>query len=225
MPEQDDSQGMPAIHNSRFLLGVPLALVLAAALVTICYLWVDRPVAWFVHDHEIATWDREHGNLLKRITDVPDWAEEGAPAAIVICVLLMLAWPGWHCPRAVGTTAIVLIVSDQIKEQVKFVFGRTWPDTWIDHNPSLIQNGAYGFHPFTGGIAYASSPSGHTTVTVAAMSVLWVAYPRLRLLWVALSMTEGVALISLNYHFVGDVVGGAFLGALCGLSAARIAKL
>lgn len=225
MPAQDDFHGTPAIQNARFLLGVPAALFVAAALVTVCYLWVDRPVAWFVHNHEIAAWDREHGNILKRITDVPDWAEDAAPATIVICALLMLAWPNWHCPRAVGTTAILLILSDRLKDQLKFVLGRTWPDTWIDNNPSLIQNDVYGFHPFTGGIAYASSPSGHTTVTVAAMSVLWVAYPRLRVLWVALSVTEGVALVSLNYHFVGDVVGGAFLGALCGLSAARLARL
>ncbi|MBX3412537.1 MAG: phosphatase PAP2 family protein [Pirellulales bacterium] len=225
MPSQDDAHSVPAVHHQRFLLGLPVALVVAAILVTGCYLWVDRPVAWYVHDHGFAQWDREHGNVLKRITNVPDWAEEAAPAVIVVGVLLMLARPDWHCPRAVGTTAIVFLISDQIKEQLKFVFGRTWPDTWIDNNPSLIQNGAYGFHPFTGGIAYSSSPSGHTTVTVAAMSVLWVAYPKLRVVWVALAVAEGAALVSLNYHFVGDVVGGAFLGAMIGLSAARLARL
>ncbi len=57
-----------------------------------------------------------------------------------------------------------------------YVFGRDWPETWIDNNPSLIRDGAYGFHPFHGNSAYGSFPSGHTARTLAVAAVVWIAY-------------------------------------------------
>ena len=28
---------------------------------------------------------------------------------------------------------------------MKYAFGRLWPETWVDNNPSWIHDGAYGF--------------------------------------------------------------------------------
>jgi membrane-associated phospholipid phosphatase len=103
---------------------------------------------------------------------------------------------------------------------LKFLFGRYWPETWVDDNPSLIGDGAYGFHPFHFGPAYGSFPSGHTARTVAVASVLWAAYPRWRLAWTAVAASVAVGRVGMNYHFVGDTIGGAFLGALTGMYAA-----
>lgn len=213
------------IQNGRFLLSLLVALVLWVLLVSVCYFWIDRPVAWFVHDRDLAAFDAAHGDFLKYITYVPPWAQSAAPTVLVLGMLWYFARPESHTARTISAASIVLLVAEDIKEQLKFALGRTWPDTWIDNNPSLIANDVYGFHPFTGGVAYSASPSGHTTLTVSVMGVLWVAYPRLRIVWVLLALTEAVALVSLNYHFVGDVVGGAFLGGICGVCAARVAKL
>ena len=69
------------------------------------------------------------------------------------------------------------------KSQLKLVFGRTWPDTFRDNNPSFLHDGVYGFNFFHGGHAYASFPSGHTAVTCAVISVLWIYYPAWRRLY------------------------------------------
>lgn len=200
-------------------------MILWGLLVSACYLWVDRPVAWLVHDRGVAAFDEAHGNILKHMTYVPPWAQEAAPTLLVIGIAWYLARPESHTARTLAAASAVLLIAEDIKEQLKFALGRTWPETWIDNNPSLIGNDVYGFNPFTGGVAYSASPSGHTTLTVSVMSVLWVAYPRWRVVWVTLAIAEGVALVGLDYHFVGDVVGGAFLGGICGLCAARVAKL
>jgi len=99
---------------------------------------------------------------------------------------------------------------------LKFAFGRTWPETWINNNPSLIGNGTYGFNPFHGGSGYNSFPSGHTTAVCAVAAVLWFAYPKLRPLWVLMVIAVGVGLIGADYHFVSDIVAGGFLGASTG---------
>jgi membrane-associated phospholipid phosphatase len=106
-------------------------------------------------------------------------------------------------------------------EQLKHVFGRYWPETWSHDNPSLIRDGAYGFHPFHGGDAYGSFPSGHTARTVAVVSVFWLAYPKTRLLCLLLAASVMVDLVGMNYHFVGDTIGGAGLGAVTGMYTAH----
>ena len=103
-----------------------------------------------------------------------------------------------------------------IKDQLKFVFGRTWPDTWINNNPSLIRDGVSGFNFFHGGAGYSAFPSGHTTVTCAVVAVFWVSYPRYRPLYAALVAVVVIGLIGANYHFLSDVIAGGFIGWLTG---------
>jgi membrane-associated phospholipid phosphatase len=112
---------------------------------------------------------------------------------------------------------ISTVVADAIKNQLKFVFGRTWPDSWAPNVPSLIHDNVYAFHFFRGGDLFGAFPSGHAAVATAAMSVLWITYPRLRVLWGGVVLLAGAGLIALNLHFLSDVVVGSFVGASTGL--------
>ena len=85
---------------------------------------------------------------------------------------------------ALASTSV--IVAETIKGGLKYIFGRLWPDTWVQNNPSFIHDGAYGFNFFHGGPGYASFPSGHTTVTCALISVLWILYPYWRPFYAAI---------------------------------------
>src|SRR5215472_12421034 len=61
---------------------------------------------------------------------------------------------------------------------------RVWPnlDEYLDRKQSsLIQNGAFGFNPFHGGLGFASFPAAICSV----MTVLWWSYPSWRLAYVA----------------------------------------
>jgi membrane-associated phospholipid phosphatase len=54
------------------------------------------------------------------------------------------------------------------------------------------------------------------TAAAALLSVLWIAYPRWRALYLAAGVAVGVALVGLNYHFFSDILTGAFVGGTVG---------
>ena len=47
--------------------------------------------------------------------------------------------------------SLSLIIAEITKAQLKLMFGRTWPDTFVNDNPSFLRDGAYGFNFFHGG--------------------------------------------------------------------------
>jgi membrane-associated phospholipid phosphatase len=149
-----------------------------------------------------------------------DGAQSLAPAILVL-VAVKLAWsPLTRVKKTLVAASLSLMVAVAFEYYLKFLFGRYWPETWVNNNPSLIGNGSYGFHAFHFGEAYGSFPSGHTARTFAAMSVVWLAYPRWWWLCVALCGSVIFGLVGMNYHFVGDTGGGAYLGSVTGMYAA-----
>lgn len=204
---------------ARLLTKSLAALVISAALVALCYAFVDRPVAFWVHDNGINAHD-----VLKWLTYPPPLVQEWAPL-LLAALAARRAWGPWSRAETVLFAACVgIIVADQFEESVRVLFGRYWPDTWIHNNPSLIRNGAYGFDPFHGANG-GSFPSGHTTRTAAFVAPVWVAWPRWRWVCVVAVGAVVVGLVGMNYHFVGDTVGGATLGALVGAYAALLSGI
>jgi membrane-associated phospholipid phosphatase len=118
---------------------------------------------------------------------------------------------------AATLSAFSLTISDKFENWLKFAFGRTWPETWVQDNPSLIREGVHSFNFFHGGPGYAAFPSGHMVAICAILSVFWVTYPRFRLLYGVGIAGVFLGQCAANYHFVSDVVAGGFLGFSVGL--------
>jgi membrane-associated phospholipid phosphatase len=182
-----------------------------ALLVALCYFFVDRPVAYFMHDQGVARYP-----LLKQLTYPPPILEWWAPIVLTALAVRRSWGPLRRWEWTVVAACISLVISEAFRETLSYFFGRYWPETWVENNPSLIRDGAYGFHPFHSGAIYSSFPSGHTTRIVAGTAVFWIAYPRWRWACALVSAAVVVGLIGMDYHFVGDVVAGAFVGALVG---------
>jgi membrane-associated phospholipid phosphatase len=206
--------------NKSFLTRTAIALILGIALVVVCYFFVDRPVAWFVHTQGLD----QHG-FLRWPTLVSDWLKKGAPPAILFILLWWLWKPGGRLQSVLLAVSASLIVTTVLKQFLKWGCGRYWPETWKKENPSLIGSGAYGFHPFHGGVAYESFPSGHAAITCAVVAVLWLCYPRWRWLYAIIGGCVCVALVGMNYHFVGDVVAGATVGSIVGVGVTGLFRL
>jgi membrane-associated phospholipid phosphatase len=186
-------------------------LLLTAVAVAISYLWIDRPLALLAHANN------EHRESFANLTHIPDLLAPAAAIAFVISGLLALAGKAASkCVSTVALCSIGLIVAEAVKSQLKFVFGRTWPETWVRNNPSFIHDGVYGFNFFHGGGGYASFPSGHTAVTCGVISVLWILYPKFRPFCAAVVLAVAVGLIGANYHFLSDVIAGGFVGTSVG---------
>ena len=129
----------------RLLRKALAAALLCAALVVLCYRFVDRPVAFYVHDRGLAGYP-----FLEWLTYPPPVLQAWTPVALVALVVRRASGPLRRWERAAVAACVGMIVADQFRETLSYAFGRYWPETWVDGNPSLIRDGAYGFHPFRG---------------------------------------------------------------------------
>jgi membrane-associated phospholipid phosphatase len=188
------------------------AFACTVAAVLLCYLYVDRPVAFYANAHLVPS--RRYFDALTRISEYLFVVAAVVFAVFGLRALVTTRWRRWQAVLLLS--AISLTAAETIKDELKIVFGRTWPETWINNNPSLIGNGTYGFNFFHSGAGYAAFPSGHTTAVCAVAAVLWVAYPRLRVLWALAVALVVVGLVGADYHFVSDIIAGGFLGGSTG---------
>lgn len=187
------------------------------ALVAIGYLYLDQPLSRFAYAvigrHEI----------VRAFQSFPEYL---ALVSVLLIVVLGLArlFGGtlghlWHTAFAAGLS---LLCASAIGYHLKYIFGRTWPETFVHDNPSFIRDGVYGFFWFHGGEGWASFPSGHILAAMSFLIVPAIAYPKTRVACGLLVLMEALALWAQNYHFFSDIVAGAFLGAAVGLVTARL---
>lgn len=194
------------------------AILVAAIAVVVCYFFVDRPVAFFVHRHRLDRFEQ-----FRWLTEPPPAVQLWSPLVLAALVVRRAFGPWRRWQHVLLLACVSLIVADQARESLGDVCGRYWPETWHHDNPSLIGTGAYGFHPFVTGDDVGSFPSGHAARIAAFFATFWIAYPRQRWLWAATAVPMAAALIAMNYHFVGDVIAGSVLGAIVGAYALAIA--
>jgi membrane-associated phospholipid phosphatase len=190
--------------QSRF--GIWLASLASVAIAVIaCVIWVDRPLALLAYE-----WFGRHRSV-QHLAGTPGLF--GPLAVLAFAVLLVR----WFLARRFGTIDIVanlciitIAIAEPLKGWLKFVFGRTWP---AYGQPSFIFEAAYGFHPFHGGSDFESFPSGHSAAVCGVAVILWTYFPTIRAFCAAIVAAISVALVAGDFHFLSDVIAGAFLGA------------
>ena len=191
-----------------------LASFIATALFTLVSVaWLDRPIALFVHGmfgSRQITGDLGRSPILS-IALVTS-------AVFFICGLAAIMGRRFSkIETAVLLCDISVLAVYAAKNELKFYFGRTWPDSWGPEIASFIRDNAYGFHFFHSSKSFESFPSGHAAVIAAVISVLWIFYPKLRALWSVCIVAADIALVAMNIHFLSDVVAGSFVGVSSGL--------
>jgi membrane-associated phospholipid phosphatase len=215
------------------LLRIASAAVSCAFLVIVSVRLIDRPVATWVHEHlgdARFAWLRLYrdGHLLPvgPFSFMAGPAEAIGPLALLALVLLALAaTAGWRPIghwRSVLALCLSVVVTLPVNHEIKSVFGRTWPESWLGDNPSWIRDGVFEFSPFHGGQGWDSFPSGHTSIITTAATLLWLLWPELRILWATIVAMVVAGLIGGNYHFVSDIIGGLYLGVAIGLGSAGL---
>jgi membrane-associated phospholipid phosphatase len=197
---------MRRVRNWGIAFGLTLAAVVA------CYFFVDKPLALFIHARL-----QEFRSFFIVVTFIPDPFLVIAAVVIVVVGLGRVMGRPLSRPYAVALLwSIGLFVTVTLKNFFKFCFGRTWPETWVNDNPSFIRDGVYAFNPFRGGKGFTAFPSGHMAMICFAMTVLWICYPRLRAAYALLIAVVATGLMGANYHFLSDVIAGGFLGVSIG---------
>ncbi len=213
VPWPTETRSQRAIVARRWIV-FAIALL---AVIPLCIWFVDQPVATLVYENL-----RSNRKVFDALTHIVDPFHAFAS--------LMLLWTLLQVARGKVLSqiedvllrlALSVAAAVMIKDQLKYAFGRTWPETWVQNNPSFIKDGVYGFFPFHGGQGWYSFPSGHTTVICAATAVLWMRWPRTRPLCVAVALAVVIGLIGADYHWISDICAGAALGIAVGVVAAN----
>jgi len=196
-----------------------LAAALGSAVITV-------PLAILLADRAVA--DAAHAYLhgIRFFIWLTWIAEPTVPLAIAsLLVAGIAAFAGWRPGRTTQillTAALATLVAAAVTNALKIAFGRTWPETWVAGNPSWISDGVFGFFPFHGGAGWASFPSGHTTVITAPMLALARSVPRFRLVaWIPVGLVA-VGLLGADYHYLSDVLAGAYIGAASAIGVAAL---
>jgi membrane-associated phospholipid phosphatase len=189
-----------------------VGFIVTAAVVLVSVQWVDRPIAIWIFD--LFGGRRISNHLADRIVQIPIVT---ATVFIVCGVIAIMGRRFSKLEVAIAMCAISTLATTVIKDQLKFAFGRTWPDTWGPGIVSLVRDNVYGFHFFQSGKSFESFPSGHAAVAAAVLSVIWILFPSLRRICAMSMVAVDIGLVALNLHFVSDVVAGSFIGISTGL--------
>src|SRR5213594_3334387 len=207
----------------RLLRGTLIVVALCIAAVLVCYFWIDRPVAFFVYEHHINTFQ-----VFRCFTYPPPEVQNWSALVLTILVVRRAWGPFVRWQKVLLVACLSLIVADDFRISLGDVFGRYWPQTWTHDNPSLIGTGTYGFHPFQRGDDIGGFPSGHACRILGFATVWLIAMPNNRAVQVVviiLSASMLVSLVAMNYHFVSDVIAGSVLGGIIAMYAAHLARL
>ena len=179
--------------------------LLLAPLLVLCVRYLDVPLANYVKNHLFAN---------------PDWSQmtSDLPDLLLQVVLLTtFAALSLYLVRAKkgvydATTRMAQLVtwaaptSYLVKSLLKFVFGRVNTRLWLQ------EPGLYGFHWFQRRQGCDGFPSGHMVVIVTLLAALWRFHPKSRPVCLLVGLSLGVALIATDYHFLSDVIAGAYVG-------------
>lgn len=185
------------------------------------YWLIDRPAAQFAHSVTLP-----YRGWFDAVTHIVDPLPVLAGLVCLTCAVQALAgvYPGPR-GRIALRLALALIVAIYLKDGIKGLAGRAWPETWTNGNLSYIRDGVYGFFPmrgFNGTRAYQAFPSGHATAISAAAVGLALLFPRWKWLAPLAIGLVAIGMVGANYHWVSDLIGGAALGSAVALAAHRL---
>src|SRR3954469_2684445 len=125
-----------ATDNAALVRRSLFAIAICVVAVIVCYFCVDRPVAFFVHQHQIPRVEE-----FRWLTEPPPLVQSWSPLVILALVIRRAfgAWRRWQ--HVLFLACVSLIVADQFRVSLGDLCGRYWPETWHDNNPSLIGTG------------------------------------------------------------------------------------
>src|SRR3974390_45211 len=113
-----------------------LSLGFVTLAVLCCCFWLDRPIALWVYAFQT---EHQSRDLLDPLTRFPNPLIFAAAAAYFVLGLAALE------KRTIGTwrvgvlCCVSVVMGEIIKAGLKWMFGRPWPETWKNNNPSFIR--------------------------------------------------------------------------------------
>lgn len=67
-------------------------------------------------------------------------------------------------------------------------------------------------------------PSSHALIAFCAIPILSEKYPKLKKVWIVIAVIIALSRVYLGFHFLSDVIAGAFIGYLIGFMVVKLEK-
>jgi membrane-associated phospholipid phosphatase len=186
---------------------VAITLPIVILMVLICYFFIDQPLSIWVYQFGL----HQSKGVLSSDFDF-------IITQLVYSAILPIFLFYFYCHmqkkdskfiRCMGLLSGTVSVAFFIKTSLQFLFGRYAPRYFNSHVLMFVSDPSrYGFHWLHGG----GFPSGHMCVFSAALTSISLYYPCYRWINIGLLSILGICLIAANYHFLSDVIAGAYLG-------------
>ena len=110
--------------------------------------------------------------------------------------------------RLLGFLALTLPTAYIVKSVLKILSGRVETRYWLHHQQ------VYEFHWLHGGDNFNGFPSGHMIVFATLFAAIARYIAGQKLFCYSLLGILALLLVTTNYHFVGDVISGLYIGLL-----------
>jgi membrane-associated phospholipid phosphatase len=187
-----------------------LLLVATLLAVAVCIRWLDVPVALAFLPNA-----NRFGGLGKGLGSTV--LVSGEMAMIVTLAIVRMAkgtLPTFAKATFVACCASLsaFVANDYV---LKFVFGRSNPSEFFQRSTAHV------FHFFEGS-QQSSFPSGHMVMAAAFATVMFRLEPRTRPILSILLCIGAIALLVGDWHFLGDIVAGTFVGGTAGFVAGEL---
>lgn len=196
----DSFEGQIGMKLKKIIVSFPLV----ALLVFLSYSVLDKGVALLVKKLWFST------RLSLFSTDIPDFL------SLLVVLITGSAWIVffYHIRKGIFNThtrffqliAITVPFANLLKWALKYVFGRINTRFWLQH-PSANE-----FHWLHGSANFSGFPSGHMAVFTVLIIALSIFYPRYHTFYIACLTLLALALTVTNYHFLSDIIAGAYVG-------------
>jgi membrane-associated phospholipid phosphatase len=231
--------------ESALMGNLPRLWMVMLAAIGLSYLFLDRPICQWIYDHghtralctmlQVRQWPPYQENSYKvQEKALPFWklavewpiVMTGISPFLVLIGLSLGSGRTRHLLIFMGLSILFTFL---LKNDLKWIFSRYWPLTWMDGNPSWIGNHVYGFQWFKGDLFQGelktgSFPSGHTAIAFAALLPVGCLYPKAMPYALGLAVSVGVGMVAFDYHFLSDVLAGALTGITCAVFMERILR-
>jgi membrane-associated phospholipid phosphatase len=178
-------------------------LILALDFIAACM------IAQLFLDHWLAAFVREFQSspVVRALSLVPDRVQ--LSLLFTAGMMLLIAYRVTSGDRLRTDRGMFILgcgfVAGFVAAKLKIIFGRPPPE-------ALLNEGAYGFHFFSGGIGFDSFPSSHAAIAAGIAGALSVIWPAHRRMFLGFAVIVAASRFIIGAHYLSDVLLGCAVG-------------
>ena len=196
-----------------------LSFILVGAFCVISYFFFDQPIALFMASLAHSNVSLSSFNITDNLTNIAYFI---TLIVMTIYVLFRFFNIQNRFIEISGVLCLGVVTAFFIKNQIQLLFGRISPRYGSYEELNFVRKKTlYGFHFMQAG----SFPSGHMVIFTCLFLMFSFYYPKIRKLCYVLLSILAFLLVYDNYHFLSDVVAGAYLGAIIALALKFLLKI